>query len=169
MTSARSNTLTLFFIALGAFFIPSAASSDEPNAKVSLFHRRLTKFSIPKPDTPVPQTRRSLQSNACPCTTISVSGLAQGALNGQYELAGATEITSAISNKQLRPVMRTQYMRTAFQIPYDATVRVSLDSNLCMLVDRTKATADGEMWYRDPNSPVPLNEITRFPHASGGC
>lgn len=77
----------------------------------------------------------------------------------------ATEITSAISNKQLRPVMRTQYMRTAFQIPYDATVRVSLDSNLTMIVDRTKATADGEMWYRDPNTPVPLNEITRFPHA----
>ena len=77
----------------------------------------------------------------------------------------ATEICSAISNKQLRPVMRTQYMRTAFQIPYDATVRISLDSNLTMLVDRTKATADGLAWYRDPNEPVPLNEITRFPHA----
>jgi SPX domain protein involved in polyphosphate accumulation/uncharacterized membrane protein YidH (DUF202 family) len=77
----------------------------------------------------------------------------------------AREITSAISNKQLRPVMRTQYMRTAFQIPYDATVRVSLDSNLTMIVDRTKSTADGDAWYRDPTTPVPLNEITRFPHA----
>ena len=27
----------------------------------------------------------------------------------------ATEICSAITNKQLRPVMRTQYMRTAFK------------------------------------------------------
>ena len=77
----------------------------------------------------------------------------------------ATEICSAITNKQLRPVMRTQYMRTAFQIPYDATVRISLDSNLTMIVDRTNATADGLAWYRDPNEPVPLNEITRFPHA----
>ena len=34
-----------------------------------------------------------------------------------------------------------------------------------MIVDRTKATADGLAWYRDPNEPVPLNEITRFPHA----
>jgi SPX domain protein involved in polyphosphate accumulation/uncharacterized membrane protein YidH (DUF202 family) len=77
----------------------------------------------------------------------------------------ASEICNAIVSKQLMPVMRTQYMRTAFQIPFDATVRISLDSNLTMIVDRTKETANFSRWYRDPSIPVPLTEITRFPHA----
>ena len=80
-------------------------------------------------------------------------------------LSLASEITRAIASKQLRPVMRTQYMRTAFQIPFDATVRISLDCNLCMILDRTKETSNGDRWYRDPEQPVPLNQITRFPHA----
>ncbi|GFH07673.1 SPX domain-containing protein, partial [Haematococcus lacustris] len=43
------------------------------------------------------------------------------------------EVSKALDSKQLRPFIRTQYMRTAFQIPFDATVRVSLDTNLCMI------------------------------------
>jgi hypothetical protein len=77
----------------------------------------------------------------------------------------ATEVCQAINSKQLYPTMRTQYMRTAFQIPFDATVRISLDTNLCMISERTKEVASGKRWYRDPNVAVPLNEITRFPHA----
>jgi len=80
-----------------------------------------------------------------------------------YELA--SEVVQAINSKQLVPTLRTQYMRTAFQIPFDATVRISLDTNLCMITERTKETLQGTRWYRDPNSPVPLTEITRFPHA----
>jgi SPX domain protein involved in polyphosphate accumulation/uncharacterized membrane protein YidH (DUF202 family) len=77
----------------------------------------------------------------------------------------ASEVTQAISSKQLYPTMRTQYMRTAFQIPFDATVRVSLDTNLCMIQERTDEILEGQRWYRDPTQAVPLNEITRFPHA----
>jgi len=55
-------------------------------------------------------------------------------------------------------------MRTAFQIPFDATVRVSLDTNLCMISERTKETLSCDRWYRDPSQKVPANEITRFPH-----
>lgn len=76
-----------------------------------------------------------------------------------------TEVIQAINSKQLVPTMRTQYMRTAFQIPFDATVRVSLDTNLCMISERTKDTMSGQRWYRDPSQAVPLTEITRFPHA----
>lgn len=75
-----------------------------------------------------------------------------------------TEVVQAINSKQLIPTMRTQYMRTAFQIPFDATVRVSLDTNLCMIMERTKETMHGDRWYRDPTLAVPLDEITRFPH-----
>lgn len=46
------------------------------------------------------------------------------------------EMTQVVQSKQLVPTMRTQYMRTAFQIPFDATVRVSLDTNLCLISER---------------------------------
>lgn len=75
------------------------------------------------------------------------------------------EILQAINSKQLEPTMRTQYMRTAFQIPFDATVRVSLDTNLCMINERTENVVSGERWYRDPAVAIQPNEITRFPHA----
>jgi len=75
------------------------------------------------------------------------------------------EVKQAINSKQLEPTMRTQYMRTAFQIPFDATVRVSLDTNLCMICERTEEVISGSRWYRDPSTPVPKDEITRFPHA----
>ena len=77
----------------------------------------------------------------------------------------ASEIIQAINSKQLKPTMRTQYMRTAFQIPFDATVRISLDTNLCMINERTGDTVSGSRWYRDPLKAVPLDQITRFPHA----
>lgn len=77
----------------------------------------------------------------------------------------ASEVVQAINSKQLIPTMRTQYMRVAFQIPFDATVRVSLDTNLCMISERTEETSSAKRWFRDPKKAVPLEEITRFPHA----
>lgn len=76
-----------------------------------------------------------------------------------------TEVCQAINSKQLVPTLRTQYMRTAFQIPFDATVRISLDTNLCMLTETGRLTMDQDRWFRDPSKPVPRSEITRFPHA----
>jgi SPX domain protein involved in polyphosphate accumulation len=34
-------------------------------------------------------------------------------------------------------------VRTAFQIPFDATVRISLDTNLCMISERGYDTQGG--------------------------
>eukprot|EP00877_Chromochloris_zofingiensis_P009475 jgi/Chrzof1/4781/Cz14g26070.t1 len=79
-----------------------------------------------------------------------------------------TEVQQQVDSKQLRPLVRTQYMRTAFQIPFDATVRVSMDTNLCMIKENPhegpSCTLAGR-WYRDPSLPVQRDEITRFPHA----
>jgi uncharacterized membrane protein YidH (DUF202 family) len=75
------------------------------------------------------------------------------------------EITQVTSSKQLVPTVRTQYMRTAFQIPFDATVRISLDTNLCMISERGYDLKDNSIWHRDPNMTLSHNEITRFPHA----
>jgi len=75
------------------------------------------------------------------------------------------EMVQVVQSKQLVPTMRTQYMRTAFQIPFDATVRVSLDTNLCLISERGYDNQGGAKWFRDPDKPLADNEITRFPHA----
>lgn len=43
------------------------------------------------------------------------------------------EVQRAVESKQLQPTLRTVYMRTAFQVPYDASVRCSLDTSLAMV------------------------------------
>ena len=63
------------------------------------------------------------------------------------------------------PTMRSQYMRTAFQVGNDASVRISLDTNLCMIYERDAGVMEGGRWYRDPTVAVPEDQITRFPHA----
>ena len=75
------------------------------------------------------------------------------------------EITQVCVSKQLVPTCRTQCMRTAFQIPFDATVRISLDTNLCMISERGYDLKDMKVWHRDPSWVLEPNEITRFPHA----
>ena len=78
------------------------------------------------------------------------------------------EVQKVVDVKQLQPLMRTQYMRVAFQIPFDATVRVSLDTNLCMIKEnpeRGDTCLESGRWFRDPSLPVPRTEITKFPHA----
>jgi uncharacterized membrane protein YidH (DUF202 family) len=79
-----------------------------------------------------------------------------------------TEYQQVIDSKQLRPCMRTQYMRVAYQIPFDATVRVSLDTNLTMFCENPKTGVScwaSNRFYRDPELPLPSDEVTRFPHA----
>ena len=75
------------------------------------------------------------------------------------------EITQVCVSKQLVPTVRTQCMRTAFQIPFDATVRVSLDTNLCMISERGYDLKDMKVWHRDPSWLLQPTDITRFPHA----
>ena len=78
------------------------------------------------------------------------------------------EVQSTIDAKQLKPMIRTQYMRTAFQIPFDTRVRVSLDTNIFMMKENPEEGPSCTMagrWYRDPVFPINRTEITRFPHA----
>ena len=64
-----------------------------------------------------------------------LSAAEQGKPAAEIEKFGAmfSEVQRAVDSKQLHSMIRTQYMRTAFQIPFDATVRVSLDTNLTMI------------------------------------
>ncbi|KAJ7019832.1 VTC domain-containing protein [Mycena alexandri] len=62
----------------------------------------------------------------------------------------ANEVQYAILSRELKPVMRSFYNRTAFQLPGDARVRISLDTELTMVREdnwdgRTRA---GDNWRR---------------------
>ncbi|WVQ83124.1 hypothetical protein IAT38_005262 [Cryptococcus sp. DSM 104549] len=84
----------------------------------------------------------------------------------------AAEIQYAIVTRKLRPVMRTFYNRTAFQLPGNASVRISLDTELTMVrednfdgVDRTHGN-----WRRTdigidhPFKQLPAAEKELFPY-----
>ncbi|EIW73499.1 hypothetical protein TREMEDRAFT_59673 [Tremella mesenterica DSM 1558] len=84
----------------------------------------------------------------------------------------SNEIQYAIITRNLRPVMRTFYNRTAFQLPGNATVRISLDTELTMVrednfdgIDRTHGN-----WRRTdlnldhPFPTIKPNEKELFPY-----
>ncbi|WPT18114.1 Vacuolar transporter chaperone 4 [Picochlorum sp. SENEW3] len=78
------------------------------------------------------------------------------------------EIQRTIEAKQLKPFVRTQYMRSAFQMGHDRTVSFTLDTNLIMLKENPEGHPTCSLsgrWYRDPKLPIHRTEITKFPHA----
>ncbi|KAI0925881.1 hypothetical protein AcW1_008195 [Taiwanofungus camphoratus] len=62
----------------------------------------------------------------------------------------ANEVQYAILTKRLQPVMRTFYNRTAFQLPGDARVRISLDTELTMIREDNwdGCVRSGDNWRR---------------------
>jgi SPX domain protein involved in polyphosphate accumulation len=85
-----------------------------------------------------------------------------------YQLA--KQVQDKILVSALSPTVRTFYNRTAFQLPGDARVRISLDTELCM-IDETLMETNGFHWKRRdvgssfPFSEVPSSQIVRFPYA----
>ncbi|KZF20730.1 SPX-domain-containing protein [Xylona heveae TC161] len=88
------------------------------------------------------------------------------------------EIQKAIKENNLQPVLRANYTRTAFQIPGDDRVRISLDTELALIredsFDTDRPCRDPEDWHRrdidDAQMEFPYNnirkgEISRFPYA----
>jgi SPX domain protein involved in polyphosphate accumulation/uncharacterized membrane protein YidH (DUF202 family) len=85
----------------------------------------------------------------------------------------AREIQYRVITRKLVPVTRSFYHRTAFQLPGDARVRISLDTELTMtrednLDGRERA---GKNWRRMdigidyPFSQLPPEDVERFPYA----
>ncbi|GAB4814940.1 hypothetical protein N2152v2_001986 [Parachlorella kessleri] len=95
---------------------------------------------------------------------------AKGKSEGDIEKAAVlfSEIYQQIDSKQLKPFIRTQYMRSAFQMGHDRTVSFTLDTNLVMIKENPEgypSCAISGRWYRDPKLPIQRSEVTRFPHA----
>ncbi|GBC09375.1 hypothetical protein RclHR1_08800008 [Rhizophagus clarus] len=87
----------------------------------------------------------------------------------------ASEVQYRVLTKKLRPAVRSFYNRTAFQLPGDARVRISLDTELCMIrednFENNPRLRSGNNWRRMdigidyPFSKLPDEEIERFPYA----
>ncbi len=79
------------------------------------------------------------------------------------------EIQETVAEKKLKPFLRTFYNRTAFQLPGDASVRISLDTELSMIKEEGYIK-DGHWKRRDvacnyPFQGLASDEIVRFPYA----
>jgi len=92
--------------------------------------------------------------------------------------AKAEEIQAFIREHELRPVLRANYTRTAFQVPGDDRVRISVDTNLAFIredcLDQERPCRAPEEWHRNdidrvamdyPFTDIPKGEIARFPYA----
>lgn len=85
----------------------------------------------------------------------------------------AREVQYSVIKRKLRPVERTFYNRTAFQLPGDARVRISLDTELSMVREDNFDGLDRahKNWRRMdigvdwPFSQLPESDIERFPYA----
>ncbi|KAM0463882.1 hypothetical protein ACHAO4_000606 [Trichoderma viride] len=85
----------------------------------------------------------------------------------------ASEIQYSILKHGYKPVCRSFYNRTAFQLPADARVRISLDSELTMVREDNLdgRSRSGNNWRRMdigvdfPFSQLPPEDVERFPYA----
>lgn len=97
--------------------------------------------------------------------------------NSEQEIADleqlAREIQYRVITRRLEPVTRTFYHRTAFQLPGDARVRISLDTELTMIREDNLdgRQRSGNNWRRMdigvdwPFSQLPPQDVERFPYA----
>jgi SPX domain protein involved in polyphosphate accumulation len=79
------------------------------------------------------------------------------------------EVQEMVLRQKLVPKIRTAYNRTAFQLPADARVRISLDTELCLVREDGPTRADSN-WRRNdetgyPFKEIPDEDIIRFPYA----
>ncbi|KAI8996854.1 negative regulator of cdc42p [Pilobolus umbonatus] len=85
----------------------------------------------------------------------------------------AQEVQYTILTKKLHPLLRTFYNRTAFQLPGDARVRISLDTELSLIREDNEdgVQRSGDNWRRMdigidyPFNQLPESDICRFPYA----
>ncbi|TID19893.1 Efflux pump [Venturia nashicola] len=92
--------------------------------------------------------------------------------------ASVDDIQSFIKDNQLQPVVRANYARTAFEIPGDDRIRISLDTDLAFIredaIDSERPCRDPEDWHRSdidnaqmeyPFTGIRKGEVNRFPFA----
>ena len=84
----------------------------------------------------------------------------------------ASEVQYSVLSRKLQPVMRSFYNRTAFQLPGDARVRISLDTELTLVREDNwdGKQRSGNNWRRMdigidyPFEQLPEGDVERFPY-----
>ena len=102
----------------------------------------------------------------------------EGSEEEQQFQKSVDDIQDFVKENQLEPILRATYTRTAFQIPGEDRVRISLDTNLAFIredcLDTDRPCRDPEKWHRAdiddsgeeyPFSGVRKGEVSRFPYA----
>eukprot|EP00744_Colponema_vietnamica_P007778 GILI01011149.1.p1 GENE.GILI01011149.1~~GILI01011149.1.p1 ORF type:complete len:736 (+),score=270.77 GILI01011149.1:82-2289(+) len=72
------------------------------------------------------------------------------------------DIQQSLLSKKLKPMVRTTYLRAAFQLSSSNDVRISLDTRLSLVNENVERTSD--LWCRTMSDPVSMNEVVRFPY-----
>lgn len=88
------------------------------------------------------------------------------------------DVQEFININGLQPVLRANYTRTAFQIPGNDKVRISIDTDVAFIredsLDRDRPCRDAEDWHRgdidrlgikSPFTEIRQGEVSSFPHA----
>jgi uncharacterized membrane protein YidH (DUF202 family) len=88
----------------------------------------------------------------------------------------ADQLRSFIDERRLSPVVRANYVRTAFQQPGDDRIRISIDTNLAFIredtLDASRPCRDPQTWHRHdiddngmtyPFKDVRTGEVSKFP------
>ncbi|KAL2753687.1 hypothetical protein ACRALDRAFT_1082821 [Sodiomyces alcalophilus JCM 7366] len=83
-----------------------------------------------------------------------------------------------VRSRSLQPVVRANYLRSAFQKPADSRVRISLDTDVAFIredtLDRSRPCRDPASWHRTdidnrnltyPFEDINQSEVYRFPYA----
>ncbi|UPQ97546.1 vacuolar transporter chaperone [Chloropicon primus] len=81
--------------------------------------------------------------------------------NGQL-LASIQAFLAEKGKKQI-PMVRTQYMRSAFQEATSNAVRISIDTDLKMIREKNAPRKGGD-WCRDMTAPLPPQDVVNFPY-----
>lgn len=89
-----------------------------------------------------------------------------------------TQTQQLMSQKKLTPVLRANYLRTAFQKPADDRVRISIDTDLAFIrediLDKDRPCRDPKTWHREdidnsnmsyPFKNINQSEVSKFPYA----
>ncbi|KAI8334640.1 VTC domain-containing protein [Chlamydoabsidia padenii] len=96
-------------------------------------------------------------------------GMAQDAVDANHFIASGVQ--RSVAEKQLNPVMRVFYNRTAFQVPGDQRLRLSLDTDLTFIREDGLNRRKNNNWRRQdvgvdyPFDYLPDAEVYRFPYA----
>ncbi|ORZ10735.1 VTC domain-domain-containing protein [Absidia repens] len=96
-------------------------------------------------------------------------GMAQDAVEANHFIASGVQ--QSVAEKQLHPVMRVFYNRTAFQVPGDQRLRLSLDTDLTFIREDGNQRRKNNNWRRQdvgvdyPFDYLPDAEVYRFPYA----